>query len=480
MSYKDKVGARGSLDGSSGFMVKMPGTPHKTVMPSWQHESRYRFWPQPDDKGGFMPMRLSADANDFSGAIYAGNFARSLGVNEQFTYFTDIPGREGKDPTSFFVEALLSLIDEKPREVPEQWLQWPKGGPGRPAKLQRVKPAAAWQGMAVMSAGKMKINAVGQPAPDYPCLIVAPFSLKQSFEHYGNLRNEQYSGPMPDQLPADATRQQFDQLYAQLFVLGDWCSLEHGRIISVFQAPPSGQFDRPHYTLKAMEELPLTGIAQAIRQQLLPWNKLIRVHTVEEQVSYLCRAFPPEAVDYAFSSTEYADALPQHVRGRYSQYLGTQRAYAPGYGYQVPAGYGAPQPQAAPPAGYGAPPQQVPPAGYGAPQPQSAPPAAYDVSQPQQAARQAPPAAQQSVGGYDLSGGAASDASDAPIMSAFSAAPVAATASQSSQSAQPAQPAQPAQLAQPGQTTPVIDEQALNASLAKMRELRNKTAGGQS
>ena len=137
MGYKAQVSR--SLDTSPGFLIRAPNAPHRTVLPNWDKETQIRVFPQPHQDGGFRCMREGSTDNDFSDAVWSEPVARSLGVKEQFTYVDRIPGVTGKTPTSRFVEAIMSLIEEKPRDVPESWLGWIKGGKGRAAKVQKIK-----------------------------------------------------------------------------------------------------------------------------------------------------------------------------------------------------------------------------------------------------------------------------------------------------------------------------------------------------
>jgi hypothetical protein len=350
MGYKQQV-TRPGLDGSAGFMVKRREQPHRTTMPSWDHETQFRIFPAPKEDGGFHPMRDSVDDDDFGSAVWAETVVRRLGVMEQFTYPVRIPGLIGEDPTTLLTQALFSLISDKKAELAQrgfaEWIDWPEGGKGRAARLTKPQDAIFWQGATIMARGKPFVNKAGQPAPQFPSLLMGTVSLRMGFEQIGNARvcdasgNPTYTGPAPESIGGDdeEARKQRDAIYAAMFQIGDWCSIEHGRIMRIFQAPPTpGGFDKPHYAIVPGDEFSLAGAEDLVRKAWVPWDQLIWHHSAEEQVQMLCRAFPPEAVDYALNGSPYTDLLPQHVKGAWRN---QQMPAAQWPGHSA----GAPQPQ---------------------------------------------------------------------------------------------------------------------------------------
>lgn len=487
VSYKDQV--QRSLDTSPGFLIRAAGMPHRTVLPNWEHETQVRIFPQPHTDGGFKCMREGSDDNNFSDTVWSEPIARCLGVQEQFTYIDRIPGVTGKTPTSRLVEALYTLIDEKPRDVPESWVSWIKGSKKRAAKLQKTKRGIFWQGMEIMRKGKMLTNASGQVQPQFPVLIMGAVSLQMSFEEMSNTRVSGFQGPMPETIEGDdaASRAQRDLLYAQMFAIGDWCSIDHGRVMSIFQAEASGKFTMNHYSLKMLQELPLQSIAPMVQQQWTPWEKLLRYFSVEEHVQMLCRAFPPEAVDYVFGQSELRDLLPDTFKDSWKRYQASQLAWSQGMPQQppqppqppqapppqLPAGAPVTQVQTAPPAPPVAPPP-VPPTTAAAPQPPTLGGAAVDLSGATvEAPQTAPP---QIMGAEGFSAPAEFTMPQGPAgTSTGPAAPVATP---------PLAPAATPEV----QTTPgtpaaaenVVDQEALQRALGNLKSQRDQSAQGNS
>jgi hypothetical protein len=495
------------LDTSPGFLIRAKDAPHRTVLPNWDHETQVRIFPEPHPDGGFQCMREGSDDNNFGGAVWAEPVARSLGVKEQFTYIDRIPGVTGKTPTSRMVEALISLIEEKPRDVPESWIGWIKGGKNRAAKVQKIKTHIFWQGMEIMRKGKLLTNESGQLQPQFPALIMGAVSLQMSFEELANKRVEGFQGPMPESITADdaMSRTQRDQLYAQMFAIGDWCSIDHGRIVSIFQAAASGKFTMNHYSLRLMQEFPLTSIAQQVHQMWWPWDKLLRYHTVEEHMAMLCRAFPPEAVDYAFGTSELRDLMPDTFKDAWKRYRASQQAWAPGMaGAQGVAGpSGAPAPQQPGPQQmqqYPAPTPGQPAVMTGAPAPQQPAAAPPQMSPPAPQNTAAPaPTPPQSTAAPNV-GGMAVNFSGAPVEGAQEPPPIMQSSGftqqppefqQSAGAPVPGAPAAapapqiPAQTAPPATSTPAgaapaVDQAALQKQLDALKGSRDQSSQGNS
>lgn len=493
MGYKQQV-QRG-LDTSPGFLIRSPNAPHQTVLPNWDKETQIRVFPEPHPDGGFKCMREGSSDNDFSDAVWAEPVARSLGVKEQFTYIDRIPGVTGKTPTSRFVEAIISLIEEKPRDVPESWISWIKGGKGRAAKVQKVKTHVFWQGMEIMRKGELLKNSSGQLQPQYPVLVMGAVSLQMSFEELANSRTPDFQGPMPESVPGndEASRKQRDQLYAQMFQIGDWCSIDHGRIMSIYQAQAHGKFTMNHYAIEMKSEFPLTSIAEHVRQLWVPWEQLLKYHTVEEHIQMLCRAFPPEAVDYAFGSSELRDLLPAAYKDAWKRYRAAESNQVPGYGYKPEQ-----RPQAPPQAPPAQQPQSTgyfpPQTGQGgvmsgpvsfAPPPQTPAPQMYAPPTPPQAS------AAVNFGGMQVnfSGapveGPSVDDDEPPIMQGggyvtppeFNQPPRTGAPAPTLPAGAPA-PTAPSMPSTPAGAAPAVDEAALHAQLAALKAARDKASRG--
>lgn len=503
MGYKQQV-TRPGLDGSAGFLIKRREYAHRTTMPSWEHETQFRIFPAPKEGGGFHPMRESVDDNDFGPAVWAETVVRRLGVMEQFTYPVRIPGLIGDDPTTLLTQALLSLINDKKKELAQRgfadWLDWPTGGKGRSARLTKPQDAIFWQGATIMARGKPFVNKAGQVAPQFPSLLMGTVSLRMGFEQMGNARicdangNPVYNGPTPESIGGDddAARASRDAIYAQMFQLGDWCSIEHGRIMRIFQAPAtSGGFDKPHYAIVPGDEFSLAGAEDLVRRNWVPWDQLLWYHTAEEQVQMLCRAFPPEAVDYALNGSPYTDLLPQHVKGAWrNQQMPAQQWQGTG---QAPQPQQAPQLAApAPAAPTPAPQPQLPPApmpAAPAPAPQPAVPTslvpgstAAPVSPPTSTAGAPPQGTPMTLNGMDMSGqGEVPDEVDTSLAQAgqFNQVPELQQPATLPQVA-PGQLPQPAaaNTATPAAAAPTVPNDKLMAAVNQLKQARGQQQGG--
>lgn len=320
MGFKDRVGG-GGLDAMPGFMIRMPGMPHRTQLASWDKDTRLRVFPMPLGDGGWQPMRNSVENDDFGDAVTVEPCCRKLGVHEQFTVITRIPDHDGEPPINKFCKSMVSTAENSPHDLPREWCEWTKGARGRAPKIAKVQNCIFFQCAMLTINGEECINRqTGRPAPKYPALFMGSVSMLMTFSRLGNTLVENYNGPRPSSVAAQGEegRKQLDRIYKDMFQIGDWCSPEGGRVMRVFQVPATQEM-KPHYGIEMQEEMPLGPIEHRAREVWKPWDQLLRYHTVEEQIGYLCRAFPIEAVDFTLGRSEYEGVLPTHVRGSWQR-----------------------------------------------------------------------------------------------------------------------------------------------------------------
>lgn len=328
MSFKDRSGG-GGIDNTPGFMIKMPGTMHRTQLPDWKTFTEIRIFPapklgpdgNPNLEAGWYPMRNSIEFDDFGPAVEVEPTCRRIGVFEQFTYLTRIPGSDIDDPTTKVCRALVDTAENSPHDLPREWCEWTRGGPGKAPKVSKVQNCIYFQAAAFSVKGKpCKNRTTGKPEPLFPVLFFGTLSLLMTFSRLGNTRVDGVE--LPANLPStddEESRKRFDELIASAFQLGDWCSPEHGRMMRIFQAE-IGPNEMPHYDIEMLGEKPLSEAMQSrIRTFWTPWPKLLRYHTAEQQIGYLKRALPVEVLDFALGRSEYEGLLPEGVRGSWQR-----------------------------------------------------------------------------------------------------------------------------------------------------------------
>jgi len=338
MAFRDRAGGGGGLDGVPGFMIKQPGTPHSTQLPDWKTFTEIRIFPAPRE-GGWEPMRNSIEFDHFGPAVETEPVAKKLGAFESFTYITRIPELDGEDPTTKLTNALLTVAEHSPHDIPKEWYGWTQSGPGRGAKVSKVQTHMFAQAAATAIKGKPCKNRVtGKEEPRFPVLFMGSLSILMAFSRLGNAQVEGFE--FPAQLPPTDTeegRRAFDELCARGFKLGDWCSPEHGRIMKIFQAEKT-ETEIAHYDIEMLAEKPLNEAMQnRVRSFWTPWPQLFRYHTAEQQIGYLKRAFPVELLDFALGRSEYEGMLPEGTCGSWqalqnSMRGGVRQAYATGGG----------------------------------------------------------------------------------------------------------------------------------------------------
>jgi hypothetical protein len=386
-SYRDYAPARSGLDGLSGFHVKNPSAPHSTQFLAWEKGATV-FRPYPMiENGQELPWRISDEQSHFTLWMMAARMAKMMGVNDKFTCFTNIKGRDPRDlgPIDKFSDCLHRAIGKNARSFPESWEMWVKGRPGQGAKIPRIDNYGLLQGMLFETAGKTFKGQDGRPRPLHPVLLCLSKSARIALQALCNDEVPGYQGPPED--------------YAKRFKCGDFLSSAGGRFLRFYHVPSSDNV-RPHYGLEFLQACPLPpGL---VSKEWLPWEQLLTFLTEEEQLGLLVSHFPAEPLDYAFRDTQYADKLPAHVRGSYARMQATQVApgyvpgmYPPGYAPAPAAPAPAPVYPAAPmpppnPAAYvpHVPPYVPPPAAFAAPvaapvpPPVAAPAPAYAPVQP--------------------------------------------------------------------------------------------------
>ena len=317
MSFRERMSS-GGLDTMPGFLLRAPGMPHRTQLPSWDQPTVIRVFPCPKPDGGWAPIRNSDAFDDFGDAVTVEPVIRKFGVMEKFTYITRIPGTNYEDPTTKFCKAMIDTAKNSPHDLPREWCEWVRSTKIKPAQISKVQNNIFFQAAVFITNGKPCVNKItGEMEPQYPALFCGPISLALTFSRLGNTKNPEYQGPSPSQVTGDdeVARVNKDQIYGNMFMLGDWCSPEGGRLMRIFQADIK-ETERPYYDIAMEDVLPLDAEMQArVRDLWKPWDQVLQYHSADDQIKYLLRAFPPEAVDFALGRSEYEGLLPAHVRG---------------------------------------------------------------------------------------------------------------------------------------------------------------------
>lgn len=381
-SYGKTVPSVGGLERFSGFTLLKDGVPHQVHAPRGDKgRALIRVLPEISN-GAEMPWRLSSDRCDFSGWIRAEKIVRMAGVNNKFTAFCRVQGKDRRyaGPIQRFIETITNSIKNSPTSIPPEWVRWKdKLGP-----LPSIEQAGFVQCMLFENAGfAHKDNMTGKYKPLMPVLFMMPKSARMAIETLCDAEVEGFKGETND----------FNHRYK----VGDPCSTAEGRLLQLVYVPQQGNM-LSHYDVTAIQQ-PCPISAELAKTSFRPWSDILNFLTEEEQMELLVNHFPAEAVDYVFGQTALTDMLPKAVRGRWMARLQQRMPAQPQQGFVPQQGYGqmpAQQTQFDP--------AQMP--YFGAPQVQPAAPMPAPVFAPAPAVMQNPaPAAVQTgrQGEYDFS-----------------------------------------------------------------------------
>lgn len=303
MGYKEQVKTAIGLDSIPGFMLlRSDANTHRTELATWDagKHTVIRILPEVKENS-VVPARMSEEDNDFSDWICAENMVFKFGVHEKFSCFTkakDAP--DDVSPIELFCRTVHKAVKNNERSIPRDWELWCKGAKDRSPELSRVGKCGLVQCVVVERKGGPIIDdKTKKRIVAYPCMFVLKPGARYDFENLLNMRNEDGS-----------------------FVVGDF--LGEGRLFKIDQVPYNPATKAmPHYGITVCMNEDGTPKTYPVSDEVMlswrPWADLLRFLTVEEQMKLLCRAFPPEILDYALGRTGFASYLPESVIGRWHQ-----------------------------------------------------------------------------------------------------------------------------------------------------------------
>jgi hypothetical protein len=336
-----------------------------------------------------MPWRMTSDRCDFSNWIRAEKLIRMAGVNNKFTAFCRVLGKDRKyaGPIQRFADTMYNAIKNSPTSLPGEWVRWKD----KQGALPGVEFVGLVQAMLFENAGFVhKDNVTGKYKPITPVLFVMPKSARMAVETLCDTEVDGFAGNADD----------FNHRYK----IGDPCGTKEGRMLQFVYVPQNGAM-LSHYAVTPLQAVPIPF--EVAKKNFWPWDNVLNYLTEEQQMELLVDHFPPESVDYVFGQTALAELMPKAVRGKWMARLQQRQNFAAyGQPQQPQPGYGQMPAQQLPPQQYYEPPQQVQPA---APMPAPARPIA--PAQPAPAA----PVSTGGDGGYDFSLGEETAGDDVPF-----------------------------------------------------------------
>jgi hypothetical protein len=345
------------LQDDSGFVLETPG--------GTKGGTRFRAFPSFDDQGNELPMRIARDDgfgnvffedSDFTDWIYPEYGVRGAGSKGRFTAFFRPKGGGDQDPSPFKVFWRTmggSLYNDKEKgggKFPAEWYNWLGSKDDKKiqmeAALKRPGLLTMLQGLCYGNRGKEYKDYSGNSAPKYPCVYLGLATTAGSFEE---LLNKKKVGITRAEKVED-------------FLVPDLISCQTGCMLDINLTDVGG---RKGYVVNTGAFVPLD--LTWVRSQRKPWDKILRLLTIEEQVEVLCTYFDVEAVDFALRGSPYEHLLPAEVRGSWDRLQGRGvTPIVPGVAPAQSAPVSMPRPVAVVPAG-AAPRVPPPPGAVGVP-----------------------------------------------------------------------------------------------------------------
>ena len=402
----------------------------------------------PDVPGAFDKYRLGPEPRNVGDWLRAYPVANAIGDKDPVTFIAHDPLHpQVTDINQLPVNLLYSGVNTAIRNKQEGqgWASLIKGAQNKPAALSQTKTNYFMQGVLAAHKGKPPKKGWQGLGPDDGtiCLMLSSQCGRAMIQCIEQVADPTASWTDPE----------------RYYVAGDVVSLHTGRFLTFYSLemgdPRQAAAHRPaggwnmtggggqDVAASTMQEkgygvyaeptydgfsAALSQFEDVVRSKVKPWNSVLRVMSIDEQVELLSTRFPPQLLVYAWADYPHwisetvrnkavnqaafispAAGWPQYSAQPQQAYGQPQQAYGqppqaygqpqPTYGQTAPAGFGAapatppagfgqvtgpggtphvtvqtPQFEAAvfsPPAGFGAPPQAAP-AGFGAP-PQAAP-----------------------------------------------------------------------------------------------------------
>lgn len=322
MAFRKTKKVGGNSGGGGGFSFKnlliQPGK-KCTVVKDYlteDHTTKIRILPsiyEGEEELALNPEGTADDAPEdvLGSAFFIAEVAKGIGSNAT-TFISgnnmDNEGNvvsEGWSATTLCVHRLkyklieadiLKKHNHEP-DVPTSWIKW----------LNRIdfmvkKPSVQLMMQCVLLSEDGKVPQdpkTGKPRAVAPALMVVPRSAMPMF--LTDLRSR-----------VDET----EPLSMENNLIGDICTLDGGNVVLLrkIKNHDSDSSNSHDYNLKNVNKaMPIT--LEKAKKLFTPWEDLVYIPTVEEQIQILVDAFDAAAVDYALRGSEYEPYLPDGVSG---------------------------------------------------------------------------------------------------------------------------------------------------------------------
>ena len=339
--------------GLPGMHILKDGCGASIWKPTW-NKTRTVFRPfpglNPDNLAEFDAFRMSDDPRDF-GEWIRKYTAVTIGVGQQAVTFILYDPRDGdleqrqSNPAWMLRNSIYKAV--KNGQCPAEWNPLVFGGTGRPAPLKQPSDVYLIQGVLMEHKSEEKKPPRGFAPDEDTVIMMLPQSAGNSIlDDWLERRVKNADGSISFEFP-------------------DIVSLTDGAYIGIGEenttwpdsAPASiasvsgGNSTFSSYECRILPTyngLPASLEEPAVRAKVKDWDAIIRIPTLEEQLTMICESgIPPAAILYGLGD-RYRDLLPEHIVNSGNAQPAAQPAAVPVQPAVQPAAIPQPPVQAAP------------------------------------------------------------------------------------------------------------------------------------
>ena len=311
MGYQDSAPPTEGLQRYSGTYVLTPGSGRKLYDASHKKSpvTLFRVYPEIDVTGAEQPMRVNK--GDLSWWLRAEKAVKFFGTTKVMC-LTRVKGAswQVESPIDHFSKKMWGFLSTKskskapPGFLPNEWLGWLDEGSGnrRNSILPSVDMCGLLQGMLFEHEGKQMIDPATKTwAPIMDVVLMIPRTGREKLAEMA----------LKPETP-------------------DFVSSKDGQMLQITYREGTNEVFPGYLASLATPTIPIPLPSSAwVKDRYMQWDKLLQLHTVEEQMGIIANNFPAESLDLVFGATPWRDALPQGIAGKWDAWQGQKAVSMP-------------------------------------------------------------------------------------------------------------------------------------------------------
>jgi len=319
--YRMSQEGQASQRGLQGMYILKENAGCQIYRPTWNGtRTVFRPFPgkDPDNPQAWDPFRLSDEDRDFGDWIRRYDMASSFGV-PGITFIMKDPLDKTSDDQQNPVWMLHRSITQavKSGQGDPSWNPLIFGATGRAAPLNAPKDGYVMQGILMEHKSNPQNPPRGCLMEHQPVVLLMSQSAGEALLDKLSEKDANGNWVWPDIVSLDGGMfVQFHQAGTQNQAAQNAAPIQMGANMAVGggNAPVNNTYEveiMPTYNGIAPTSDLVREVAAA---HVKPWDEIIRIPTIEEQVKMLCSAgIPASAIMYALSDV-YSEAIPEHIR----------------------------------------------------------------------------------------------------------------------------------------------------------------------